>query len=747
MPNPQVTQKPSKNKQTNILEATNKGINTNTKNNSKEETKPKKVSDEQLIKEGYDAVIVKKFGENTPGDTSAMLRALSDGLGKYKQEKDENKNNPFITIRMLKQNNTFLTDRELSLRNNFKIYPDREEINEQPIAPQQSPFVNQEGLLETFDKRLIFNVVKEEDVVYAVTSLESRFENPLVDGMVFYEEYSEDGKTFKEPIDWTKYKKADSLVEFFGVPSIMNENAYINLQKAGGKFNNKYLFEGNKKRWYNITNTHHGKGEGVQMSSTPTTTEIIRWSQEPENFNKFPYKFQDFAFCKWWNKIPNNYLITLRRYPYPINDAVDLGKIEGMVENSKLRPAATMVTWLGEASGNSINSILGGLETSLRWGEAKADVWKVTSDVQPGQVNNPAPKAAFVLQALTGGLASTRTKQTPPVPPDPYENGPYANKIYGPVNVIDKVKKRERGMEFKHSLNLIFEYVARPIGGINTKAVMLDILGNVLVCCSATAPFWGGINRFMPSAAQGQTDPFLGGPAGRQAWLNANPQQFLGAVMQQFSKIYDNIKGIFDQILGNPIEGLKKLANDGAKDFMKYATTDGRTMIQGMRSLLTGEPVGEWHLTIGAPHNPMMMIGNLICTNCKIEFGDQLGPDDFPMELKVTVTLEHGMPRDSVGIQSMFNAGKGRFYALPKGYEESFSSLGETRVDKVSGKSVLERLKKMPVPVNSQRTALYALGFDAPKNEKKEEKENSQPEVSTKSEVKNVKQNSQKNKK
>ena len=80
--------------------------------------------------------------------------------------------------------------------------------------------------------------------------------------------------------------------------------------------------------------------------------------------------------------------------------------------------------------------------------------------------------------------------------------------------------------------------------------------------------------------------------------------------------------------------------------------------IQGMRALLTGEPVGEWHLTIGNPMNPIAMIGNLICNNLEIEIDETagLGPDDFPLGWSITVTLEHGMARDRDAIESMFNS-------------------------------------------------------------------------------------------
>jgi hypothetical protein len=84
----------------------------------------------------------------------------------------------------------------------------------------------------------------------------------------------------------------------------------------------------------------------------------------------------------------------------------------------------------------------------------------------------------------------------------------------------------------------------------------------------------------------------------------------------------------------------------------------------------------------------MMMIGNLICTGIKIEFNEELGPDDFPTELKATITLEHGMPRDRAGIESMFNKGRGRLYSLPKGYEDGFSSHNTTSVDTSTGRDL-----------------------------------------------------------
>lgn len=90
--------------------------------------------------------------------------------------------------------------------------------------------------------------------------------------------------------------------------------------------------------------------------------------------------------------------------------------------------------------------------------------------------------------------------------------------------------------------------------------------------------------------------------------------------------------------------------------------------------LFTGEPVGEWHLTVGNPMNPFMMIGNLICKSCKIEFNDTLGPDDFPTQLKAQITLQHARERDKGDIESMFNLGQGRFYVNIDGEPEPWNT-------------------------------------------------------------------------
>jgi hypothetical protein len=97
-----------------------------------------------------------------------------------------------------------------------------------------------------------------------------------------------------------------------------------------------------------------------------------------------------------------------------------------------------------------------------------------------------------------------------------------------------------------------------------------------------------------------------------------------------------------------------------------------------IRTFLDGRAVGEWHLTVGNPMNPIAVIGNLCLGQTSIEFSESLGLDDFPTEVKFTVNLTHGRPRAKQDIESMFNLGAGdmSFTPIPPP-SSAFNSYGE----------------------------------------------------------------------
>jgi len=507
---------------------------------------------------------------------------------------------------------------------------------------------------------------------------------------------------------------------FTGVQSLINT---YSITKLYGSEGGEYLVDKKgQRKWYEIDTTQDGK---LAYSLNPTTTSIINWG-EGDPYRRTPYHFSDFVFCKYWNIVPNNRMLTLRRYPAPIIDNLKFPGMDGNTNSGTpsaqsdagytnspteepildtaigkegvnedqgsgkrvdFPPMATVISYFGEETGNQLSDILK-FTTGFNWGEVEANVFEVGTQSNPDMESGPAGlfgglgSMAKMLNIATGNFDTNAILNQGELPPDPYDGGPYENRIIGPVNAITKVRKREKGLQYESKITLNFEYVARPIGGVNTKAVLLDIISNFLVIGSATAMFWGGQHRFM---GQPQRYPFIGGDKGIQQWYRGDPLGWGQTSMESFASkivgaggLLDLTKNFFQTLLGglgsgdNDIMGGMKnlLSGDNIAGNILRAKAAERSngqipYLTGLRALLIGEPVGEWHLTIGNPLNPIAMIGNLICDNIEVEFGNELGSDDFPLEVKITVNLEHGMARDRDAIQSMFNRGMGRIYDLP----------------------------------------------------------------------------------
>ena len=402
----------------------------------------------------------------------------------------------------------------------------------------------------------------------------------------------------------------------------------------------------------------------------------------------------------------------------PIPDSVEPANYEVQEDESKrfrtvtnskeaFSPIATAITYFGEGTGNSLKEILK-FTVGYNWKEIESDVWMTTSTQNEtgqgilgtaggyfGQGLSSIIQALGILSDLKGEYNIKPTNAVG-IGPDPYSNGPYENRIIGPVNVINKIYRRERGLTFTgDGLNIVFEYVARPIAGVNNKAIMIDLLSNMLTMTSASGTFFGGMHRYRTEkpAVYPMRDTYsvsqlykgnIFGKNGAVGSLmrNALSKNNVSFVTNMVSGIVQDMLSIAKDFWGRAMGRGSTREGQEAKSNLRETGnsikgTAGRVvaahMLKGAsipwlmnaRALLTGDPIGDWHLTIGNPLNPIAMIGNLIVENCEYEFSDELGPDDFPISFKATVHLKHGMGRDRDAVTSMFNRGYGRTYSLP----------------------------------------------------------------------------------
>lgn len=553
--------------------------------------------------------------------------------------------------------------------------------------------------------------------------------------------------------------------------SLIHPYAIVKLSGAIGSkttLEGSYLFDNfATRKWYEV--------DGDNISSyakNPTTTRLIAWGNEDLE-GRTPYSYQDFVFCKNWNVIPNNRMITLRRYFAPVTDNIEfdnykeIGSLEEVlaitpdakigknprerhlwadasiekVKNMGFSPLATAVTYFGEDTDNKLSDILN-FKVAYNWEPIEAQSSPIDVDAHVNDAGgdltsndgklgllSSAMKTMSYLTGFTGALSggpfNPMMSATNAIPPDPYKNGPYENRIIGPVNVIMNTVKRKRGLSFtQDGLKITFSYISRPIAGINNKAVLLDLMCNMLIMCYSSGTWFGGVERFRSSSntlypfkyGDVMTKLYKGQLFGRKgathlmathAWEmgtgNHGFKDIFGEALKDMknlvSSMWNELMSVVHGAFGNSDEA-KERKEQARSDFnsamggtvvkgiqkvLAGRILKGATIpwVQGKKALLTGDPTGEWHLTIGNPLNPIAMIGNLVCDGLEIKWSDELGPDDFPIGFDAVVSLKHGLGRDRDAVESMFNRGFGRIYSLPTEFRKSADF--ESKVDQHTG--------------------------------------------------------------
>jgi len=357
------------------------------------------------------------------------------------------------------------------------------------------------------------------------------------------------------------------------------------------------------------------------------------------------YDADDFLYCKNLG-FPINHLITLRRFPYPCTDNIWDKETQGEPDIARL------ITYYSQDV-NKLDEILS-FSYNMKWKELTAEMEQATMQGEQSGVSGFMKKAmsAFDPELIKNSLRGENANQLDPKADQ--------NKVYGPVDSLTTTNIRDIGFEFGKEFELVFDYELRSINGRTPEYAMRDIISNILACTYNNGKFWPGARY----------------------WIGERPSMFYKRIQymnsDNMATIMEGAKGSLNELKsaiagfgtakgGSHIDALKQAMKGGmALAFGKILDKIGRPGILTMNSLLSNEPTGQWHITIGNPVNPIMTIGNLICTGTDFSFPtDSLSYGDFPTKLQVKIKLKPGMAKDKAGIEMMFNMGK-RIYYAPK---------------------------------------------------------------------------------
>lgn len=460
--------------------------------------------------------------------------------------------------------------------------------------------------------------------------------------------------------------------------------------------------------------------------SNPTAKKLIDWgaNNSPSTIYGFqPYSMTDFMFCKYYGRIPNNRLVTLRRYPHPVSDSVRTGVAGG--DKSSIRsaiPIAQAVTWFGAETGFTLNSLgnfawdmpweFGGAGTKINDAQqidgneiTLSELFSGAGGLLSDDVKNLLLSGYVSLtDAGDSGLAQLTgyDKKIQDYQKNLYTNGPYWNRIYGPVNVINETTRRLRGIQtnnWKKPFTVNFHYSFRSFNGLSPKIVALDLISNFLNLTYNDAQFLNQLSRYFPKTGV-KPDPTVAEALGNL--LTSWGTTFSGNSSETFMKFIDQMVQAVDKAGSNIFRDPLKYGKQTLQTVIMSRLGDAIPKLLSVKSALSDRPVGEWHITVGNPMNPIFVMGDLVVTGTEMTWDEEMGPDDFPTGCTFKVTLSQAKPRDKTAIERMLNLGDTKLTAgtlRTSSYDDTFGEdnyklWNETQVDQNSAKTEEQLLEK-----------------------------------------------------
>lgn len=489
------------------------------------------------------------------------------------------------------------------------------------------------------------------------------------------------------------------------------------------RYDNNYLFDTSDCSIRTLVKLSKEDQNGQPVDTLGTVTETTEDGKKVKHVSgrkhsvlgRGIYNYADFMFCKDLGKVSNNYLITLRRFPHPIGDNItNFIGTESDDNDGDLNIApdvGRMVCWLGDD--NKLEDILKfSFKDSFVQKEGDFDE-RDSKEGDPGRgligqitnLANPRYRAGLkrgqwggengILNTLVGNggsgslgiLSSEGTYENDSDAKEVLEGRRYdRNKVYYPKGIIRDTHLYEGRLTFNNEFALVFEYELRAYENINPKTAFLDLIGNILKVTYRNGKFWGGENRV------------YGIPGNEAGWKLAN--SIIDGTIEKVSDFANNfaagnvdmtsLMGKIGNSLKGVVEGLANLnLNDALNKMKSIGTSDagngktvasefvevlggmfknvvGRPAIYAFQSILKGDPVGLWHVTIGNPRNPIASMGNMIIDSTSFQQYGPLGIDDFPTGIKVIVNLKHARSRDASEITHMYTKGIGGTHMYPR---------------------------------------------------------------------------------
>lgn len=428
-------------------------------------------------------------------------------------------------------------------------------------------------------------------------------------------------------------------------PDQSNETYKQNVTKVKSLLNDKFFvnYLGNSK------SNEYNPSIAIPEESDISLSSIIEWSQK--NHPAMALKPEDFVYLKAFRSYPANRLMVLRRFP---------GAVGHDIFSNSSKPMSTLVTYIPEGEMPvkiDFNERWKSIGTEHTFLSVLQSVIGIDMNTIPGVGNLVSTGQSALAQDMINKIGQKIGFITEGSMP------------YGEPNIIYDASVRDvdgkglnSGLQSTVTVDFETTYLFQEINGVDAKAAMLDIIGNILVMGTSPERFY--ISGKGSSQLQKLIKEF------RDGNVNGMFQQIKNGISEVIDEAIQNIT----QLANDAITAAEDGGTDGALTFItdKFSEIGGSILknkysryewqLKGLLGTMAGFNTAPWHITIGNPKAPWFTCGNLVVENVELIPNDVLGYNDYFTELTVKIKLKQGRSMGLTGLSNLFNNGRGRIY-------------------------------------------------------------------------------------
>ena len=446
----------------------------------------------------------------------------------------------------------------------------------------------------------------------------------------------------------------------------------------------------------NSSSNTYNPSISVPEESDISLTSIIEWTTK--NHPSMTLKPEDFVYLKAFRSYPANRLMVLRRFPNAVGH--DLF-------SSSMKPLSTLVTYIPEGEMPvkiTFNERWKNVGEDLTFMSVLQDVIGIDFSTIPGVGKvvsaGESPFAQDMINKIGQKLGFITDGGMP----------------YGDPNIIYDASIRDvsgkgvnSGLESNVSVTFETTYLFQEINGVDAKAAMLDIIGNILVMGTSPERFY--VTGHATQQLQKLISDFKNGNIGGMfEKLREGITEVITGAIEKIKQLVDIGKG--EETTDDGTTGLQGVLNTVgamASDLVKSRYSRHKWQLMGLLGVTSGMETAPWHITIGNPKAPWFTCGNMIVDTVELIPNDVLGYNDYFTELTVKINLKQGRSMGLTGLSNLFNNGRGRIYipekqlkkiVVPEGVKDNSTNLDLNNTESTNRETVVStdgtELNKLP---------------------------------------------------